>query len=709
MVRKRPLELTESLERFLQASLWTMLASGYLAVAFSGELDPVSLAVGALALLLRLAHLTGVARISIPAFWVNAAALLCLLFFPADLFFLSRDFVRAVVHMIICVAVLKLLTASTARDSALLGVVAFLEMLAACVLSTNVTFLLLLIPFLGASIAALASAEIRRSLRGREVVRAGGMAIGRRLTTLTVLSSGVILVLTAGLFLVLPRTARAALEHFLPTQQRVSGFATEVTLGNRTAIARSGTPVLHALFQGEPPRADLHWRGTALAQFNGRTWSAPRTPGSLLRVNGDGLVQLVSDNQRRREGRRVVYEVVLNGASEYLFVAGLPENLRVGADSLIRDGAGGVKLPFGPGEGLRYAVYSFVPAGGVVDEAPPQRLSDPERERYLQLPALDPRVMQLARAVTANTPDEEARADALEHYLKTRFAYSLEPGSADAADPLAAFLFVDRRGHCEEFASAMAVMLRSLSIPSRVVTGFLGGAKNPLTNWMVLRASDAHAWVEAWIPGQGWTTFDPTPAGGPDTAAVSWLARLNNYLDAGSTLWQEWVVGYDLDRQMTLAFRFDQSRRAGVPWLVRTFRNAMALRLPGLPSGSRASGGGIAIAVLALALALAFVFRRRIAALPRAMRRAGANGHAPITVHEAARLYRAMLAALRRRGIEKLPFQTAAEFAAGLGGHTASALVTEFTLCYESVRFGRESDRLGRLETLLRRIEALPK
>ena len=84
--------------------------------------------------------------------------------------------------------------------------------------------------------------------------------------------------------------------------------------------------------------------------------------------------------------------------------------------------------------------------------------------------------------------------------------------SEPVSDPLAYFLFVRRKGHCEYFASSMAVMLRTLGIPSRVATGFLSGVYNPMTGWQVIRASDAHSWVEAWIPGQGWTTFDPTPS-----------------------------------------------------------------------------------------------------------------------------------------------------------------------------------------------------
>jgi transglutaminase-like putative cysteine protease len=83
----------------------------------------------------------------------------------------------------------------------------------------------------------------------------------------------------------------------------------------------------------------------------------------------------------------------------------------------------------------------------------------------------------------------------------------------------------------------MAVMLRSLGIPARLVPGFQSGVWNPLTEMYVIRASDAHSWVEAWMPGSGWTTFDPTPPD-PNRAFPLW-AKLTLFMDAADTFWQE--------------------------------------------------------------------------------------------------------------------------------------------------------------------------
>jgi hypothetical protein len=403
----------------------------------------------------------------------------------------------------------------------------------------------------------------------------------------------------------------------------------------------------------------------------------------------------------------MTYEVVLDFASDYLFFAGLPENLRIGADRLVRSSSGSVMLPFGQEGGMRYVVYSFLDERDVVDEAPTPELSRAGRDFYLRLPAVDHRIPELARSVAAAASDDGGRARAVEQYLRSRFTYSLDASSAESRDPLAEFLFVRRKGYCEYFASAMAVMLRELSIPSRVATGFLGGAPNPLTRWMVLRASDAHAWVEAWIPGQGWTTFDPTPASGESGPATGLLARINLYLDAADTFWQEWVVGYDIDRQLTLAFRVDQSRRRGVPWLFRVYKRVLAIRLPGLGGAGRPS---TLVVGFCCAVVVALVFRRRIAGFLAGIRgQAGLVADSAAGVHEAARLYRAMLLTLRRRGLQKSPFETACEFARSLPECPVRQLVAEFTIRYESVRFGQNANEVPRLAELLRRIETLPR
>ena len=730
MVRKRTLDLERSLERFLQVALLAALAGGYLALALSGALDRASVVAGAVVLGARLAQLTGLARFTLPERWANRATACYLLFVPADYFLISRDLIRTTVHVIVFAAAAKVLSARTGRDSALVGLIAFFGMLAAAAGSTSVAFLALLVLFWAAALAALASAEIRGAMRGRTTV-AGASGIGGRLAGLTGVAGVGVLTLGLVLFLVLPRTPRVALERLLPGAQAVAGFAPEFTLGQPGAIRPGGTPMLHVRFAAGEPPAGLHWRGTALAEFDGRRWYNSPRGGAVLRAGEGGYVQLVSDDHRRRPGLRSFYEVVAHGGSEYLFFAGLPENVRLSSGLLVRTPAGGVKLPFGQNGALRYVVYSYLGAGPALDESPPPPLSPAERSLYLRLPDVDRRTPELARSIiagqggdaaharsiVAGEGGDAARARALESYLRTHFAYSLEPVASASPDPLAGFLFDRQQGHCEYFAAAMAVLLRELRIPSRVATGYLGGTANPLTGWLVVRASDAHAWVEAWIPGQGWTTYDPTPARRGWNGAGGLWSRLGPYLDAAETLWQEWVVGYDLDWQLTLAFHVDQSRRLGAPWLERQWKRLAGAWRQAAQGGLRpAAQGGTLRALLAPAAAVALVlagvalaFRRRIAAALARRRTLHGPGEPAYAAHEAARLYQRMLAAMRQRGVEKAPFQTAGEFAASVGRSEAAPLVAEFTAAYHALRYGQDPAQAARLTALLRQIEALPR
>src|SRR5438445_11992713 len=161
---------------------------------------------------------------------------------------------------------------------------------------------------------------------------------------------------------------------------------------------------------------------------------------------------------------------------------------------------------------------------------------------YLQLPEVDRRIPELARTITANAGNNYDKAAAVARYLTSYYGYTLQIGRLVPKDPLPYFLFERKQGHCEYFASAMAVMLRTLGIPTRVVNGFRTGEVNDLTSQYVVRARNAHSWVEAYFPGYAWVSFDPTPP------AVSQMHggwnRAVLYLGALASFWREWVMNF---------------------------------------------------------------------------------------------------------------------------------------------------------------------
>src|SRR6266567_1874550 len=184
------------------------------------------------------------------------------------------------------------------------------------------------------------------------------------------------------------------------------------------------------------------------------------------------------------------------------FTLPLPRRRRI-----FRDSTDTLLNPFHNYTAVRYAGISRLPPRNAVKlrSASTDYPSDISAA-YLQLPELDPRIPELTSQITKNAPTPFDKAVAIENYLRTRFTYTLKLTGRPGDHPLAHFLFETRAGHCEYFASAMAIMLRTLGIPTREVNGFLPGEYNDLGGDYIVRASDAHSWVEVYFPGNGWQT-----------------------------------------------------------------------------------------------------------------------------------------------------------------------------------------------------------
>jgi len=693
-----------SVERFFQFSLWGLVVSGYLAVAGSGYLDMPTIVLTGAGLLLRALLIAGVLRLALSPKLVAALTLAYVGFFPLDYLFLSRAFIESTVHLVFFLAVIQILTSRTNRDYFFMGMIAFLELLAAAILSSNSNFFLSLALYLSFAMAAFTSSEIRRSMqRPQTVARSGLRRFHPRLAALTAAITFGILALTAGLFFMLPRTADAAFRHLVAKRFYLPGFSNQVTLGEIGEIKNTSRPVMHVWSYRGPIPANLKWRGAALSDFNGKSWF--ESTGNLREMPAEkgGRLQLAGDEQLRRLGRRLNYRVNVNGIdSDVLFFAGVPETVYVRQATLLTNGDGTFRAGHPPAEAFFYDVYSFLggPDSAAVAE---DFLSSQERRRYLQVPdLLDRRIPELAHRVALGLGSDADRSRALEQYLRHSYGYTLELPSREAPDPLADFLFRRRKGHCEYFASALAVMLRTLGIPSRLVTGFQSGIWNPLTELYVIRASDAHSWVEAWLPGRGWATLDPTPPD-PNPGGGSLLAKLALYADAAETFWQEWVVSYDLGHQATLADRMEQaSRRVGVHWLDRTIDWA-AYWKPRAKSWLLDYGLRF-LAVLALAVLCVWSAPKlwrlgRVRLGVRRLRRGQAS------VADATLLYHRMLRLLKRRGYQKPEWFTPYEFACSLPPSEMGILVLQFTSAYNALRFGGQADAAPQLSALLEELE----
>ena len=386
-----------AVERFFQYSLLGLVTSGFLALAGSGRLDPITIVVTAAALAVRALLISGLIDFEVPGVVTTWLALAYIVFYGIDFQFLSRDFMMATVRLVLFLAAVKAVSANTNRDYIYLRIIAFLELLAACVLSANLNFFVFLALFLVFAIGTFAAGEIRKSAgRTGVAVRVAEGGVPIRLGSLTAALAVGILVMTCGLFFLLPRTARAALQHLVSSRYYVTGFSNEVQLGGAGEIEQRKTAVMHiAMADGSRPPALLRWKGGTLSQFDGHRWfNSSGLTESFARTR-QGCFVLEPSLERMRNEKMIEYVVhVSEEASGTLFFAGDPAYLWLDAFDILRTAPGSYRPRFSPGGGFTYQASSFAPGADT-----PAAFGDvlaSARQIYLQLPALDPRIAPLA-------------------------------------------------------------------------------------------------------------------------------------------------------------------------------------------------------------------------------------------------------------------------------------------------------------------------
>lgn len=320
-----------------------------------------------------------------------------------------------------------------------------------------------------------------------------------------------------------------------------TGMTDRVRLGGGGDIKTSARVVLRAKLEPAPSgdRLDRYWVGRHFDAFDGREWRGTGQPRAARpRIMTGDL------------NGALVQRIELLPAYDSRTLVGLEQPVSFGpATALGSTGSSPVMLVQVGDEEIRFAedanAYSYVVHSRrdypVLEDDPTQL----EPLRALP-PNLDPRVTELATRIAGQATQPEQIAALLERWLQSNLTYTLElPG--EVQDPLADFLFVRKQGHCEHFATALAVMLRTRGVPARVVGGFFGGER--LGERFVVRGGDAHAWVEAYSPVRGWMTFDATPESGRGGQPQAILARLVDAYERIEELWRAKVVDYSLATQ----------------------------------------------------------------------------------------------------------------------------------------------------------------
>ena len=731
-----------AVQRYFEVSLFLLVATGVLAVVSTGKLDWFADIVPPIALGykgIRLWRGRGPELSQRAATWL---VLVYFLVFPADLWFFSRDIAQgapnptlyaaliAAVHLLLFASLVRLYSARTNRDYAFLAVLAVSAMLASAILTVASGFLVILAVFLVVGVSTFVALEMRRSAVGAvSPPLEPGSPLAQRLhralgiTSLLVAVSA--LVLGAGLFFIIPRFTTGYLGAFNLHPNALTGFSEDVSLGAIGKIQKNSAVVMRIRVDSNPALASgIHWRGIVLTNFDGTRWFTP--PGEETMVTADPGGEYFLNHRPFPPGQfqSLEYTVLMEPVStEAIFLAARPERLRgrfgpeaagpayaQGRSYLILDRTGSLFNPFHNFAKLRYQAASEIPA------LAPARLRaaggeypSVVRQVYLQLPRIDPRIRKLADQITARSHNAYDQAADIELYLKTHYSYTLDLSGPKTDDPLANFLFVRRSGNCEYFAAAMAVMLRAEGIPTRYVTGFLGGEYNDVGGDYIVRESDAHAWVEVYFPGYGWITFDPTP-GSDDANAHGLFARIGMYWDWFQFTWSEWVINYDFSHQITLARELQKSshdwRDRARAYGRRKERQVIyfLVHLDQRVESSRYTLPSILVFLIAL---LIYVRGRRMMGYAVARWRLRAGHAGDLTSSLAAFEYREMLRLLEKRGWKKAESQTALEFAASLPQGEMAGPVARLTELYQSARIGNHSGATGEISSVLRSIREL--
>ncbi|HET9402427.1 MAG TPA: DUF3488 and transglutaminase-like domain-containing protein [Candidatus Acidoferrales bacterium] len=709
---------------YFEASLYGLVFTSVLMLVGTGKLDLPATILAPLALVVKgLRRLRGRSA-ELSHFAATILLILTVLLMPADFFFWSRSHAAdapnpvlysallATVHLLLAAVIIRAYSANSRRDYLFLAMMAFSCVLASAVLTVNTLFFFLFIVFMVFAVSTFISLELERASDGavaasqaakrpKRIVRA--LAITSIVATISVFALGGVI------FFALPRVTGGYFSGYSIRPQLMTGFTDSVELGKIGEIKRSSEVVMRVKIEGNPSLFyGTHWRGIALVDFDGWRWSSATLARGRVSPQADGWFNVGSIRNTRtwHPKRSLKYSVLLEPvASSAIFLASDALVLRgrfgagTGIDAarrnfLLEDSTQSVFTPFPPYSETQYDAVSYPP-----DATPDDLRHAGENYRpeiysgYLQLPAIDARIPALARQITANATDPYDKASAIEDYFHKNFGYTLDLGAAPVKDPLANFLFERRAGHCEYFASAMTVMLRTLHIPARYINGFQTGEYNDVGSDFIVRASDAHSWVEAFFPGYGWVEFDPTPAG--SVAQTPWYAGLHKYSDWLALTWGDWVVNYDFVRQMSLARNLQVSSRNLLSSMSDRFSrtyDATTKRMRAWQFRSSTHSWLVPVLIVFAVGSVIVIGGRRFRAWLAQRWRLIRAGSCRASGREASSLaslhYREMLHLLARRGFRKTETMTPQEFAASIPEPNVAARVDQMTQIYQTARFG---------------------
>jgi len=448
------------------------------------------------------------------------------------------------VALLVVMLTLKMLEMKTVRDGMLLIFLSYFLVITNFLYSQTIPTAVYMLFCVWAITAGMIGIQYATSPRGSShQLRTAGAMLAQSVPLMLVM------------FVLFPRVQGPLWGMPTDSQRATSGLSDTMSPGSLSNLTLSEAVAFRAVFKSPIPQNNrLYWRGPVLWKYDGRTWHAARPTYSEPRFDTTYLP--------------VEYTVTVEPHGKaWLFALDLPGRLPSGAVAtsdlqLISTRSVTSRL--------RYDMVSFLDYSYGRDESPEML------ERALHLPAgSNPRTVAYAKDLRRrNRTDRDVMQAVLTAFNREGFVYTLQPPLL-GEHSVDEFLFAAKSGFCEHYASAFAVVMRAAGIPTRIVTGYLGGEVNPIGAYLIVRQADAHAWTEVWFKGEGWVRVDPTAAVSPArvergiNAAVSaggalplfmradlpLLRELRLTWDSLANSWNQWVLGYTPETQRALLTR----------------------------------------------------------------------------------------------------------------------------------------------------------
>lgn len=631
-------------------------------------------------------------------------------------------------RVILVLSVIKLLQKKSNKDWVFLYLISFFEVLLAAGLSISPLYLLSFILFLVTIICATVVFEIKKTSQSTSKkfdIKEDPLSATKenlfnkisffKLPKLTIALLCLMIAIAAPVFYLLPRVASAGFGSESKGLSGFSGFSDSVTLGAIGSLKQSDEIVMRVRVEkiNEKKFGSLHWRGVALDSFDNKIWSKSKNVITEIvdKGNRDFFIVDYSANKNDLTAQTVYLEPL---DSTVMFGLASPTAVQAGFQSIIKDSEGSLNFLQTSFERKTYKVFSDETLPGIDALRADDKKYSSQDNRYLELPAdIDERIARFTDELVGQATSRYDKANIIENYLQNNLGYTLEM-RASGEQPLADFLFNIREGHCEYFATAMAVMLRTQGVATRIVNGFQEGDYNETADVYVVRQRNAHSWVEVYFPEEDvWVPFDPTPFAGQNDGTISLgvFEKFNNYVEALETFWIQYFVSYDNQEQRSL-FRTAKNSfsefQAGFSDSVNKYQQKFSEWLKevrgdyGLLESIKAVGLGALYLITGVFIILVLIWSYRKTVKFELWRKIffWTKRNNEITIIE---FYERMQKILVNKGLIRPPHQTPLEFALEINIPEAIYITKK----YNHVRFGEENlsnDETGKIESLLKKL-----